>query len=77
MIIGIDGNEANVNDRVGVNVYAYEILWGLYKLQDEWQDKYRVVVYLREKPLHDLPDKITRIQIHSRSAEKTVYPDRF
>src|SRR3989344_3102680 len=32
MIIGIDGNEANIKDKVGVNQYAWEILWGLYKL---------------------------------------------
>ena len=29
MNIGIDGNEANVKDRVGVNKYAFEMLLGL------------------------------------------------
>ena len=35
MRIGIDGNEANVKNRVGVNTYAFELLWGLYRLQGE------------------------------------------
>jgi glycosyltransferase involved in cell wall biosynthesis len=55
MIVGIDGNEANIEKRVGVNQYAYEILSGIAKLQDEWKNKHRFIVYLREKPLPDLP----------------------
>lgn len=55
MIVGIDGNEANIEKRVGVNQYAYEILWGIAKLQDEWKNKHRFIVYLKEKPLLDLP----------------------
>jgi glycosyltransferase involved in cell wall biosynthesis len=55
MIIGIDGNEANVEKRVGVNTYAFELLRNLWKLQDEWKEKHKLVVYLKDEPLSDMP----------------------
>ncbi len=55
VIIGIDGNEANIERKVGVNQYAFELLKNLSKLQDEWQVKHRLIVYLREKPRQDMP----------------------
>ena len=56
MRIGIDGNEANIKNRVGVNVYAYNILCNLYKLQDSDKNpKHKYIVYLKSKPLEDLP----------------------
>src|SRR3989304_166409 len=55
MIIGIDGNEANSETKVGVNQYGFEFLRELAKLQDEWKSKHKVVVYLREEPREDLP----------------------
>jgi len=55
MIIGIDGNEANIKNRVGVNQYGFKILWGIRKLQDEWKNKHKVIVFLKKKPLKDLP----------------------
>ncbi len=55
MIIGIDGNEANIVTKVGVNVYAFNLLWGIYKLQGQWQNKHKVIVYLKNLPLPDLP----------------------
>jgi glycosyltransferase involved in cell wall biosynthesis len=55
MIIGIDGNEANVSERVGVNTYAFELLKNLWKLQDEWKDRDEFIVYLKEKPMDDMP----------------------
>jgi glycosyltransferase involved in cell wall biosynthesis len=55
MIVGIDGNEANIEKRVGGNQYAYEILKGIAKLQDEWKSKFRFIVYLKKKPLPNLP----------------------
>lgn len=55
MIIGIDGNEANIEKRVGVNMYAYEVLWGIYRLQDNLSNNYKFIVYLKNKPLDDLP----------------------
>jgi glycosyltransferase involved in cell wall biosynthesis len=55
MIIGIDGNEANIEKRVGVNTYAYEILRNLWKLQDEWKDDHKIIVYLKDTPRKDMP----------------------
>jgi glycosyltransferase involved in cell wall biosynthesis len=55
MIIGVDGNEANVGERVGVNTYAYELLQNLWKLQDEWKDDHELIVYLKDVPREDMP----------------------
>jgi len=55
MIVGIDGNEANIKNKVGVNTYVYELLKNLWKLQDEWKDKHKLVVYLKDNPLEDMP----------------------
>ena len=55
MIIGIDGNEANIEKRVGVNEYAFKIIWNLYKLQEKGESSHNLIVYLKEKPLGDLP----------------------
>ena len=52
MIIGIDGNEANVSQRVGSNVYAFELLTYFAK-----PSKHHFVIYLKEKPLTDLPEE--------------------
>jgi len=57
MIIGIDGNEANIKNRVGVNTYAFELLKNLHKLQDEWKNKHKLIVYLKEMPLPDMPEE--------------------
>jgi len=51
MIIGIDGNEANVEKRVGSNQYAFELLHALRDLESG--DTF--IIYLREQPLPDLP----------------------
>jgi len=55
MIIGIDRNEANVKQRVGVNTYAWEVLKNLRKLQDIKSGEHSLIVYLRDKPLRDMP----------------------
>ncbi|MFC1711442.1 glycosyltransferase family 4 protein [Patescibacteria group bacterium] len=52
MIIGIDANEANIGKRVGVNVIAFELLWGLYKLKPK-NINFRIL--LSNSPLSDLP----------------------
>jgi glycosyltransferase involved in cell wall biosynthesis len=49
MLIGIDGNEANVERRVGSNLYSFELLWG-FKKQGA-----KAAVYLKNKPLTDMP----------------------
>ncbi|OGM28832.1 hypothetical protein A2962_05120 [Candidatus Woesebacteria bacterium RIFCSPLOWO2_01_FULL_39_61] len=53
--IGIDGNEANTDERVGVHQYSYELLWAIYKLQDELPKKYRLIVFLKDAPKNFLP----------------------
>lgn len=69
MIIGIDGNEANIERRVGVNVYAFKLLHELQKLVSEphknsdksefvaprYKSGCNLIVYLKNKPLSDLP----------------------
>jgi glycosyltransferase involved in cell wall biosynthesis len=55
IIIGIDGNEANRESRVGVNNYAYETLKALSLLQDEWGEGYQFRIYLKDKPLAHMP----------------------
>jgi len=54
MIIGIDGNEANEQSRVGVNQYAYELLWNFKKLVDQGETSHSFIIYLKNAPL-DLP----------------------
>lgn len=55
MQIGIDGNEANIENRVGINEYVFELLWGIYKLQDEWKARHQVHIFLKNKPFPDMP----------------------
>ncbi len=57
MLIGIDGNEANIVRRVGVNTYAYELLRNLKKLQDSGKNSHKLIVYLKESPLPDMPEE--------------------
>jgi glycosyltransferase involved in cell wall biosynthesis len=51
MLIGIDGNEANLSTRVGVGQYAFNILSELYLLDKTNQ----YIIYLKDNPLDDLP----------------------
>jgi len=51
MIIGIDGNEANQKNRVGVGQFAYNVVSWLEKIDKE--NSY--VIYLKARPLPDLP----------------------
>jgi glycosyltransferase involved in cell wall biosynthesis len=51
MIIGIDGNEANIKQRVGSNQYAFELLKALRAKRIA----HRIVIYLRDEPLPDMP----------------------
>jgi glycosyltransferase involved in cell wall biosynthesis len=59
MLIGIDGNEANIKNRVGVGRYAHEVLLHLHKIQNSkfkiQNDKLKFKIFLKEKPLTDLP----------------------
>ena len=52
MIIGIDANEANLTlNRVGINEYAYNLLWAISNLQSE----HSFVIYLKTPVRPDLP----------------------
>jgi len=54
MIIGIDGNEANVEKQVGVSVYTQNLLYWFQK----WAKKDLVFkIFLRHKPLETLPQE--------------------
>ncbi|MCD6225488.1 glycosyltransferase family 4 protein [bacterium] len=59
MIIGIDGNEANVENRVGVNQFAFGVLWGIYRIAKEknlfLKKKVRFLIFLKNQPQKDLP----------------------
>ena len=52
--IAIDGNEANIPNRVGSNVYAFEILHQLWQLTKK-ASKFSCVVLLAGEPVADLP----------------------
>lgn len=52
MIIGIDGNEANVKKQVGVSVYTSNLL---SYFQKQAHTDLRFIVYLREKPKSSMP----------------------
>ena len=50
MTIGIDGNEANIQNRVGSGEYCFELLRNLDLLQED-----KIFVYLKERVVPDLP----------------------
>ena len=52
MIIGIDGNEANVEKRVGISEYAYQLLC---KFKEFNIENIKFQIYLKDKPLNELP----------------------
>lgn len=55
MLIGFDGNEANIENRVGVNYFAYKLLHQIVSDQKKWPEKTQLIVFLKNKPLSDLP----------------------
>jgi len=52
MIIGIDGNEANVQKRVGISEFAYQLL---LQFAAHFKDEAKFVIYLKDEPLDSLP----------------------
>jgi len=54
ILIAIDGNEANVSNRVGSNTYAFELLNGLERISVK-NEQLAVTVLLSSPPLSDLP----------------------
>ena len=55
MRIGIDGNEANRKELVGVGRYAQEVIVHLYALQQKKKTDISFTIYLKDKPLPSLP----------------------
>jgi glycosyltransferase involved in cell wall biosynthesis len=58
MIIGIDGNEANISYKVGVNQYAYELIWEFYRMKKSGKTKDSFIIFLKNEKKPDLPDEI-------------------
>lgn len=54
MLIGIDGNEANVVKRVGISEYAYQLLRQFSDIRHQTSD-IRFQIYLKDHPLGHLP----------------------
>ena len=52
MIIGIDANEANVQNKVGISEYVYQLLLQFYILATD--DK-KFIIYLKDRPRADFP----------------------
>src|SRR5258708_2896679 len=61
MLIGIDGNEVNVMNRVGIGEYAYELLVEFYRLKKitigHAYEGVTFKIYLKHMPLIDMPDE--------------------
>jgi len=54
MIIGIDGNEANIENKVGIGEYAYELLCQFHAIAAVKKDlKFRI--YLKTNPRMEMP----------------------
>jgi glycosyltransferase involved in cell wall biosynthesis len=54
--IAIDGNEANITNRVGSNVYAFEIISNIEKLLEK-NDNIKVTVLLSSNKISEFPDE--------------------
>ncbi len=59
LLIGIDGNEANFKARVGVGRYAFELL---KQFKESQISNFKFQIYLKDKPLPDLPVETERWQ---------------
>jgi glycosyltransferase involved in cell wall biosynthesis len=54
MVIGVDGNEANVQHRVGVSIYTYNLL---SHFREQASAHLKFIVYLRDQPLKSMPQE--------------------
>ncbi len=82
MILGFDGNEANIVNRVGVNEYAFQIITNLQKLSENDENELKLIVYLKEDPLSDLPKETQNFKYKVIKGEgvwilKKLMPDLF
>jgi hypothetical protein len=54
--IGIDGNEANVDQRVGIGQFAYQIIKNFKLLSDQKEfNSLKFNIYLKDPPASDMP----------------------
>jgi len=56
MIIGVDGNEANVREKVGVSMYTLKLLEYFQRVSNE---RNQFIVFLKETPRDELPFETT------------------
>lgn len=54
MIIGVDGNEANVDKRVGVSFYVFQLL---HYFKKNANNNLRFLIFLRQPPRDDFPSE--------------------
>lgn len=66
MIIGIDGNEANLPQKVGVGQYAFNLLTELSKLKTTHQYH----IYLKKPPQSDMPPESKNWHYHVFGPQK-------
>jgi glycosyltransferase involved in cell wall biosynthesis len=66
MIIGIDGNEANLLEKVGVGQYAFNLLTELSKLKSSHQYH----IYLKKPPQPDMPPESNNWHYHVFGPQK-------
>lgn len=55
MLIGIDGNEANIDEKVGVHQYAFELLHASYRVRNKLFPHVNFIIYLKNDPRGDMP----------------------
>ena len=55
MRIGIDANEANVKNRVGISEYAFQIILKLYEFREKGENDHAYTIYLKSIPIDSLP----------------------
>lgn len=57
MIIGIDGNEANVTRKVGISEVAYWLIYYFSEFRKAGKVKHDFVIYLKDKKLPSMPEE--------------------
>jgi len=67
MLIGIDANEANTGQRVGSNIYSFELIKAIEAFDK--QNEYKI--YLSKKKAHDLPPE------RSKFTYRVIPPHKF
>lgn len=64
MTIAVDGNEANIANRVGIGRYASNVLDGLHKINESKKNPVKFRIYLKNKPLSHLPPESSNWRYH-------------